>query len=97
MREIPVSFWSDETLSEVHSVVVVIPHTWKVMMYLGALHLSVTNYSLLSVMTVSYQGQDRISINYLHLIFNEMAGTMRMELWKRSVSLGAQGGVHNNE
>ena len=61
------------------------------MMYLGALHLSVTKHSLLSVMTVSYQGQDHISINDLHLLFNEMAGTMRTELWERATFLGVQG------
>ena len=74
-----------------------IPHTWKVMMYLGALHLSVTKHSLPSVMTVSYQGQDHISVNDLHLLFNEMAGTMRTELWERATFLGVRGGAHNNE
>ena len=72
-----------------------IPHTWTAMMYLGALHLSVTKHSLLSVMMVSYQGQDHISINDLHLLVNEMAGTTRIELWERAAFLGVRGGAHN--
>ena len=67
------------------------------MMYLGALHLSVTKHSLLSVITVSYQGQDHISVNVLHLLFTDMAGRMRTELWERAAFLGVRGGAHNNE
>ena len=74
-----------------------IPHTWKAMMYLGALHLSIENHPPLSVMTVSYQGQDHISINDLHLLFNEKAGTMRTELLERAAFLGIRGGAHKNE
>ena len=67
------------------------------MMYLGALHLYVMNQSLLSVMAVSYQGLDHISITDLHLRFNEMAVTMRTELWERATFLGVRGGAHKNE
>jgi hypothetical protein len=80
--ELSVSFYPQEdagniiALQKIHHDVIV-PASWTPKMYLGALSLSLSRHPVISLSLISINGKKYKSLNDIHWLFSESAGTAK--------------------